>query len=280
MKKTKQLLCFVLSVVMITAILGGCTAAQEAEATTVRTTTTTTTQTTVTTTENKKTTFAESSTRKVYDGLKKDRSGNYPYKLAEYSTYYNDKNETRSYNMEKAASKINNLCIPDGSVFSFNQTLGKRTVTSGYKEAHVISNGELVDGLGGGICQISSTVFEAVLRANLQIVARTNHSLKIAYVPLGGDATVDWNSKDFQFRNNTGSKILLKMECKKGKVTCKVYAKKNVKVGDVDIKIKQDGDYYVLTRKVNGKVNYTTRSFYKEAKTTTAPKADKKEKKH
>jgi vancomycin resistance protein YoaR len=166
--------------------------------------------------------------------------------------------------LQAAVDKINNVKIPNDAVFSFNQTVGKRTVTAGYETAKVIQDGEFVDGLGGGVCQVSSTVFECVLRANMDIVRRTNHSLKISYVPLGGDATVQWNSKDFQFKNNLGCDVRLKMTCKNGKLTCSVYAKEDIDVGKVVIKIKQDGENYVLTRTVNGKKNYTTTSHYKE----------------
>lgn len=284
MKHSKKSILALAMVVIIIVSLVGCANTSsddstDANETTKPTTSTTITTTTTTTTENMDTTFAESSTRQVYPALKKDKEGSYPYKLAEYSTYYDASNETRSSNMAKAVSRINNLRLAKGATFSFNQTVGKRTITSGYKEAHVIANGELTDGLGGGICQVSSTIFEAVLRANLEIVSRTNHSLSIAYVPAGGDATVDWNSKDFQFRNSLNSDIRLKMVCSGGKITCTVYAKKNVKVGDVKIKIEQEGeDDYVLTRTVNGKKNYETKSHYQKPKPTTTESTTKDKK--
>lgn len=242
--------------------LAGCTASQDE----VEDTTTTTEPTTVTTTEDMSTTFAEKSTTKIYKGLKKDSDGSYPYEIATYTTTYNSANETRTANLKNAVEKLNNIKIPNGDTFSFNQTVGKRTVTAGYESALVIKDGEFVDGLGGGICQVSSTVFQAVLRANVEIVRRTNHSLEIGYVPLGCDATVQWNSKDFQFKNDTGSDIRLSLSCSNGRLTCTVYAKEDIDVGDVKVNIKKDGKDYVLTRTVNGSANYTTRSRYKKPK--------------
>jgi vancomycin resistance protein YoaR len=264
-KNIKSLLCVILCTVLIVATFAACSLGdEEVQATTTTTTEPTTTTTTiVTTTEDTDTTFAEDSTRKIYAGLVKDADGSYPYKIATYTTTYRSSDETRTANLKAAVSKINNIKIPNGSVFSFNQTVGKRTVTAGYETATVIKDGEFVDGLGGGVCQVSSTVFECVLRANVDIVSRTNHSLEISYVPLGGDATVQWNSKDFQFKNTLGCDIRLTMTCNNGNLTCTVYAKENVNVGDVKINIKKSDNQYILTRTVNGKQNYRTTSVYK-----------------
>lgn len=261
----KRIICVVLSAVLISSAFAACSRKAENDTDQSSTTETTTTTTTiVTTTEDTQTTFAEDTTRKIYAGLSKDAGGDYPYEIATYTTSYNSGDKTRTANLQAAVDKVNNIKIPDGSIFSFNQTVGKRTVTAGYETATVIKDGEFVDGLGGGVCQVSSTVFECVLRANVEIVARTNHTLKISYVPLGGDATVQWNSKDFQFKNNLGCDIRLTMTCKSGKLTCTVYAKKDVDVGNVKISIKQSGSQYILTRTVNGKQNYRTTSTYKE----------------
>ena len=142
----------------------------------------------------------------------------------------------------------------------------KRTVLAGYATAKVVQDGEFVDGLGGGVCQVSSTIFECILRANLQVVCRAPHSLEISYVPLGGDATVQWNTTDFQFKNTSGTDIRLQMTAKNGTLTCKVMGQKNVKPKDVKISIKKTGKQYVLTRTVGGKVNYTTYSTYAKPK--------------
>lgn len=269
----RRLVIPVLSILIITGCLSSCSLNKKDKETTSTTepTTVTTTETTtviVPTTEDENTTFAENITNKIYEGLKKDKDGSYPYKLAEYTTYYRVSDESRTANLEAAVEKLDNIKIPKNKVFSFNQTVGKRTVTAGYKEAKVISNGEFVDGLGGGVCQVSSTIFQCILRADMGIVYRTNHSLEISYVPMGGDATVQWNSKDFQFKNTTGTDVRLSLKCQNGKLVCTVYGKNDVKVGNVKINITKNKDVYTLIRTVDGKENYRTNSRYKKAKSS------------
>lgn len=277
-KRSKNIIAVLLVLTIIICTVTGCTAGGDKEEETSKTTTETTTK--PTTTEDLETTFKESDTMKVYPGLSKDSEGDYPYELATYTSYYRSSDETRTANLKAAVSKLNNIKIPDDAVFSFNQTVGKRTITAGYETAKVINGGEFVDGLGGGVCQVSSTLFECVLRANVEIVYRTNHSLEIGYVPLGGDATVQWNSKDFKFKNTLGCDVRIKMTCEGGKLTCKLYGKKDVKPNNVKINIKKDGDQYILTRTVNGEQNYRTVSKYSKPKPkpTTTKKSDKNKK--
>lgn len=274
----KKLLAIVLASVLIAVMLAGCNESADVSATTKSTTASTTTTTTTTrTTEDVNTTFKEAVTANVYPALNKDADGSYPYKLSTYTTYYDSSNATRTVNINNAVSKLDNIKIPDGSTFSFNQTVGKRTVLAGYQEAKVVEGDEFVDGLGGGICQVSSTIFQAALRANLDITVRACHSLEISYVPLGADATVQWNSQDFQFKNNSGSDLRLSVSASGGTLTCSVYAAEDISVGKVDIKVSKDGKSYVLTRSVDGEVNYTTYSKYNKPKpSTTAKTTDKK----
>ena len=278
-KRNKNIIAVLLVLTIIICTVTGCTAGGDKEEETSETTTETTTK--PTTTEDLETTFKESDTMKVYPGLSKDSEGDYPYELATYTSYYRSSDKTRTANLKAAVSKLNNIKIPDDAVFSFNQTVGKRTITAGYETAKVINGGEFVDGLGGGVCQVSSTLFECVLRANVEIVYRTNHSLEIGYVPLGGDATVQWNSKDFKFKNTLGCDVRIKMTCEGGKLTCKLYGKKDVKPNNVKINIKKDGDQYILTRTVDGEQNYRTVSKYSKPKPkpTTTKKSNKKDKK-
>ena len=277
-KRNKNIIAVLLILTIIICTVTGCTAGGDKEEETSETTTETTTK--PTTTEDLETTFKESDTMKVYPGLSKDSEGDYPYELATYTSYYRSSDKTRTANLKAAVSKLNNIKIPDDAVFSFNQTVGKRTITAGYETAKVINGGEFVDGLGGGVCQVSSTLFECVLRANVEIVYRTNHSLEIGYVPLGGDATVQWNSKDFKFKNTLGCDVRIKMTCEGGKLTCKLYGKKDVKPNNVKINIKKDGDQYILTRTVDGEQNYRTVSKYSKPKPkpTTTKKSDKNKK--
>lgn len=273
----KKALAIISAVVLLLTMLTACSGDEAAVATAESTEkpSTTTTTTTMRTTENLSTTFREAQTAKIHPALKKDSSGSYSHELSTYTTYYLATNTTRTVNINNAVKRLNNIVIPDGATFSFNQVVGKRTVLAGYQEAKVVEGDEFVDGLGGGICQVSSTIFQAALRANLDITVRACHSLEISYVPLGGDATVQWNSQDFQFKNNSGSDIKLKVSSNNGELVCSIYAKDEVSVGKVKVDIAKNGDSYTLTRTVDGTVNYTTYSTYKKAKTTTTKK-DKK----
>ncbi|MGD0274295.1 MAG: VanW family protein [Gaiellaceae bacterium] len=116
----------------------------------------------------------------------------------------------RIHNVELVAKLIDNTFIAPGKVFSFNQTTGERNSKKGFLSAPVIINGELSEGLGGGVCQVSTTVFNAAYEAGLGIVERTNHALYISHYPLGRDATVNWPSTDLKFRNDTGHWLLLR----------------------------------------------------------------------
>lgn len=270
-----------LAAVMICCIFTACSETADVSKTTDNPSeTSSTTTTTMRTTEDLSTTFKEAETNKIYPALSKDPDGDYPYEIASYNTTYMSSNTTRTTNIHNAVDKLNNVVVPAGETFSFNQTVGKRTVLAGYEEAKVVKGDEFVDGLGGGICQVSSTVFQSVLRANLEIKVRACHSLEISYVPLGGDATVQWNSQDFQFVNNSQSDIRLSVTANDGTLTCTVYAKDDIRpAGKVEVKIKKDGKSYVLTRSVDGEVNYTTYSKYAKAKTTTTKKSEDKKKK-
>ncbi len=116
----------------------------------------------------------------------------------------------RIHNVELVAHLINGKYIAPGATFSFNQATGARTAAKGFVEAPVIINGELQTGLGGGVCQVSTTVFNAAFVAGLPITARTNHALYISHYPLGRDATVDYPDTDLKFVNDTDHWLLLK----------------------------------------------------------------------
>lgn len=124
--------------------------------------------------------------------------------LGTYSTSFASSSASRGHNITLAASSINNIILMPGESFSFNDALGERTEARGYKLAGAYVAGQTVDQVGGGICQVSSTLYNAVLRANLEIVERRNHQMTVSYVPIGLDATVNWGTTDFRFKNNTG----------------------------------------------------------------------------
>ena len=115
----------------------------------------------------------------------------------------------RLNNIRLALSFINGTCLRPGEVFSFNNTVGKRTAERGFKKAGAYSSGEVTEQVGGGICQVSTTLFNAVAKADLEIVERHNHSLTVGYVDKGKDATVNWGSQDFRFKNTTGDNIYI-----------------------------------------------------------------------
>ncbi|MBE7048663.1 MAG: hypothetical protein E7393_04760 [Ruminococcaceae bacterium] len=131
----------------------------------------------------------------------------FPDLLGSYSTRYNAGDIARSHNVSLAAEKINQVVLAPGDVFSYNTTVGPRTAARGFRTANVYVGNKIEPGIGGGICQVSSTLFNAVVLADLKIEQRTNHSLPVSYVPLGRDATVSYGSVDFKFSNNTQAPI-------------------------------------------------------------------------
>lgn len=126
-----------------------------------------------------------------------------------FSTVFNVENTGRNENLKIASKAIEGILLKPGDVFSFNDVTGLRIAENGYQEAPVILKGELVPGIGGGVCQVSSTLYNAVLYANLEIVERHNHTIPSAYVNMGQDATVVDKILDFQFRNNTDGHVYI-----------------------------------------------------------------------
>ncbi|MDI6906262.1 MAG: VanW family protein [Thermoanaerobacterales bacterium] len=143
--------------------------------------------------------------------------------LASYTTSFDPSLVNRSYNISVAAAAMDNLLVPPGEVVSFNAIVGPRDSTAGYREAPIIIDNQFEDGMGGGVCQVSSTLYNAVLLANLEIVERANHSLPISYVPIGRDATVVYGAVDFKFRNNTGCYVFIKQSMGRGRLTFKIF---------------------------------------------------------
>ena len=154
-------------------------------------------------------------------------------KLSAFTTYYDTSNKDRAKNLELAAEKINGKIISPGEEFSYNSIVGARTIEAGYKEAKIYSNGQVVDGIGGGICQLSSTLYNSVFFANLDITERYNHQFLTSYVKEGRDATVVYGSKDFKFENNRSFPIKIETKVSSGVVTCAIYG------------IKEDSEYDV-----------------------------------
>ncbi len=143
--------------------------------------------------------------------------------LSSYTTAFDAADTGRSFNIGVAAGALDGLLIPPGEAFSFNEVVGPRSSEAGYKNAKVIINNQYVDGLGGGVCQVSSTLYNAVLLANLEVLERSSHSLPVFYVPPGRDATVTFDQIDFRFRNSTPTYIYLKTLVGPGRLTVKIY---------------------------------------------------------
>ena len=188
-------------------------------------------------------------------------SSSYSNLYASYSSkYVNNKNRTT--NLRLASKAIDGTVIQPGQTFSFNKVVGKRTKSRGYKEAYVFSGSGTVMGVGGGICQVASTMFNTALLANVSIVERHQHSQRVTYVPLGRDAAIMWGSQNFRWKNNTGMPIKIKMSVKDGTISCKFYTSKEAKPKKVSLKVSQRGKNFTLRRYVGGKVNYTAKSKY------------------
>lgn len=149
--------------------------------------------------------------------------------VASFTTYFNASNSGRSENIKLSASALHNIVVGDGDYFSFNTMVGERTVEMGYQPAPEIINKELVMGIGGGICQTSSTLFNAVDQLNVNIVERHHHSLNIGYVPTGRDATVSYGLLDFKFQNTSGVPFLIQSYYSKNQLTIAITTSKKNK---------------------------------------------------
>ena len=138
-----------------------------------------------------------------------------------------DDSPNRVNNLKVASSVLNGICIQPGETFSFNGTLGKRTKEKGYKAAGALENGVHTSQLGGGICQVASTMFNAIARADMQIIHREPHSIPSTYVALGRDATVSYPKQDFQWKNTSDYPIYLRVgvSMKKKQMIVEVYGK-------------------------------------------------------
>ena len=147
----------------------------------------------------------------------------FPYLISSYTTKYDASNTNRSGNLKLAADKINGRVLMPGEEFSFNEVVGKRTIEAGYRNAKIYENGQVVDGLAGGICQISSTLYNAVVLANLEVTERRNHSFTSTYVPAGRDATVVYGRADLKFKNTRNYPIKIEASVASGIAEFKIH---------------------------------------------------------
>ncbi len=185
----------------------------------------------------------------------------FKYCLAEVETHFSPKKVARTTNVRLSAKLINGTVLNPGEEFSYNRTVGPRTAARGFKEAGVFSQGEVVDGIGGGICQTSSTLYMAAVRANMKITERTNHSFYVDYTPKGEDATVVYGSLDFKFKNTSAYPIKIVATSKDNYIRVKIMGTEPDEIRTVK-----------LTKKTHSTTPYTTR----EKQTSELPAGERK----
>ena len=147
----------------------------------------------------------------------------FPDQLSTFTTRYDASDKDRTTNLKLACEKLNGKVIMPGETFSYNATLGPRTYAAGYKDAKVYESGQVVDGIGGGICQISSTLYNAALMSDMEIVERRNHQFVTSYVGAGRDATVVYGSTDFKFKNTRTYPVKIVASAKSGIATVSIF---------------------------------------------------------
>lgn len=172
----------------------------------------------------------------------------FPDQLGTFTTRFDESDVDRSTNLKIACQKINGTVLLAGETFSYNKELGPRTAAAGYKNGKIYSGGEVVDGIGGGICQISSTLYNAVLLSNLEIVERRNHQFVTSYVGAGRDATVVYGAIDFRFKNTREYPVRILASAKNGIATVSIYG------------IKEENEYtYKFSTKTVATIPFSTK---------------------
>ena len=164
------------------------------------------------------------------------------------TTNASSSSSNRLSNIAQALSFVNGKCLQPGETFSFNETVGQRTESRGFKVATAYSGGTVTEEVGGGICQVSTTLFNAAVKANLKIKERHSHSLTVSYVDIGKDAAVDWGNKDLKFTNSSDSPIY---------IVCGLTDDKHIRVG-IFGKLLPDGMTITVESKKTGDVKYET----------------------
>jgi vancomycin resistance protein YoaR len=193
--------------------------------------------------------------------------------IAEYRTSTSDRNANQLFNEGRAAAALSNALIAPNEVFSFNGHVGVTDAANGYKLAPVYVNGKVQQSAGGGVCQVSSTLYGAVLRADLSIEERSNHSMPVHYVPLGQDATVADYGPDFKFKNNTGYYIYLQAGIEGNQVVVRIFGTSTGKSVNISSKVVSETNKSIVavtykTVTQNGQViqsGLLNRSIYKKS---------------
>ncbi len=176
-------------------------------------------------TENNTNNNFSNTTENNVNEIKQDTPQPKEEQIASFTTKIYNKDTARQTNIELTCSSLNGVIVKNGTTFSFCNTLGPATSDKGYQEADVFDkDGNKQKGLGGGKCQVSTTLYNAVLKVpNLQIIERHEHSNKVPYVSEGKDAAVSYGSYDFKFKNNSGFDIKLSISCSKNDISIILY---------------------------------------------------------
>lgn len=148
--------------------------------------------------------------------------------LASYTTRFSPYSYSRNMNIKLSGYAIDHYIVRPGEIFSFNEVIGRTTSEKGYRSARIIVRGEYQKGLGGGICQTSSTLYNCADRAGLKIIERWSHSKRVTYVPRDRDASVSWGSGDFKFQNQLNEPILIVSDILNGRIRISIYGPDNI----------------------------------------------------
>lgn len=170
--------------------------------------------------------------------------------LGKGSSNYSSSSSSRKFNIKKAAGALNGKMLQPGEIFDFNKVVGPTSKSTGYKNAKVIVDGDFVDGYGGGVCQVSSTLFNAVLNSGMDIVQRRNHSLKISYLPAGYDAAVSYGALNFKFKNTYKVPVKIKTTANNSTLTIELVALQDTPKRVVSLNRSKSGNTYTVYRTI------------------------------
>lgn len=192
----------------------------------------------------------------------------FSFELSSFSTKFSTdpSNANRNSNIQLASDSINGYILKPDATFSYNQViLSKSNQGEGYKEAGILINGKPATGVGGGICQVSSTLFEAAVYSGITITERHNHSAKVGYLSPGRDATVSWGGPDLQFKNTLPVAIKIESTVNNGVLTIRFLTKEDPHLKRINVWTEYDKatNTYFLKRSYDGWIDYKTSSKYK-----------------
>lgn len=183
--------------------------------------------------------------KNTYPAIKKEYFEEYTHLRADFSTDISRSSADRKHNIKTALNSLNKVEILPNSTFSFNKTTGRRTPENGYRTAKIIVNNEYVDGVGGGVCQVSTTLYNSALLAGLKIVEANKHSKQVGYVRYGFDAMVNYGSSDLKIYNNTNERITIIANYSPNRARIRIFGE--------DL----NGTEYKLTNEISDVVNPT-----------------------